>query len=148
MTSWCWAIRYRDGAEFGQRTERQAIVKRLSDIGLGMPDIVLNLLRLSSEVQNLRGLLGPALDLLATATKGTAGAIVRSAPPHWMFEAVQGTSRADIPLSLAADALEHGDVVVWGGPSRLFFHGVAPLADGEHALMGRQRINLTFRKVR
>jgi alkylated DNA repair protein (DNA oxidative demethylase) len=44
--------------------------------------------------------------------------------------------------------LEHGDVVVWGGPSRLFFHGVAPLADGEHAVMGRQRINLTFRKAR
>jgi len=44
--------------------------------------------------------------------------------------------------------LVHGDVVVWGGPSRLFFHGVAPLADGEHALMGRQRINLTFRKAR
>jgi DNA oxidative demethylase len=44
--------------------------------------------------------------------------------------------------------LEHGDVVVWGGPARLIFHGVAPLADGEHALMGRQRINLTFRKVR
>jgi alkylated DNA repair protein (DNA oxidative demethylase) len=44
--------------------------------------------------------------------------------------------------------LEHGDVVVWGGPSRLVFHGVAPLADGEHAVMGRQRINLTFRKAR
>jgi alkylated DNA repair protein (DNA oxidative demethylase) len=44
--------------------------------------------------------------------------------------------------------LEHGDVVIWGGPSRLFFHGVAPLADGEHALLGRQRINLTFRKAR
>ena len=43
--------------------------------------------------------------------------------------------------------LEHGDVVAWGGPSRLFFHGVAPLADGEHALLGRQRINLTFRKA-
>lgn len=43
--------------------------------------------------------------------------------------------------------LEHGDVVVWGGPSRLFFHGVAPLADGDHAMMGRQRINLTFRKA-
>jgi alkylated DNA repair protein (DNA oxidative demethylase) len=43
--------------------------------------------------------------------------------------------------------LEHGDVVVWGGPSRLVFHGVAPLADGEHALLGRQRINLTFRKA-
>ncbi|MDE2601360.1 MAG: DNA oxidative demethylase AlkB [Bradyrhizobium sp.] len=44
--------------------------------------------------------------------------------------------------------LEHGDIVVWGGPARLAFHGVAPLADGDHALMGRQRINLTFRKAR
>jgi DNA oxidative demethylase len=44
--------------------------------------------------------------------------------------------------------LEHGDIVVWGGPARLAFHGVAALADGEHALMGRQRINLTFRKAR
>jgi alkylated DNA repair protein (DNA oxidative demethylase) len=55
-----------------------------------------------------------------------------------------GLKRADRP---ARYRLEHGDVVVWGGPSRLFFHGVAPLADGEHAVMGRQRINLTFRKV-
>ncbi len=44
--------------------------------------------------------------------------------------------------------LTHGDVVVWGGPSRLFYHGVAPLPDGEHPLLGRQRINLTFRKTR
>jgi len=43
--------------------------------------------------------------------------------------------------------LEHGDIAVWGGPARLVFHGIAPLADGEHPLMGRQRINLTFRKV-
>jgi len=43
--------------------------------------------------------------------------------------------------------LQHGDVVVWGGPSRLVFHGVAPLADGEHALVGRRRINLTFRRA-
>lgn len=56
-----------------------------------------------------------------------------------------GLKRADKPRRYR---LEHGDVVVWGGPSRLFFHGVAPLADGEHALMGRQRINLTFRKAR
>jgi alkylated DNA repair protein (DNA oxidative demethylase) len=56
-----------------------------------------------------------------------------------------GLKRADKPVRYR---LEHGDVVVWGGPSRLFFHGVAPLADGEHALMGRQRINLTFRKAR
>ncbi len=43
--------------------------------------------------------------------------------------------------------LEGGDVVVWGGPSRLNFHGVDPLADGEDPLTGRCRINLTFRKA-
>jgi alkylated DNA repair protein (DNA oxidative demethylase) len=43
--------------------------------------------------------------------------------------------------------LVNGDVVVWGGPSRLAYHGVLPLADGEHALTGRRRVNLTFRQV-
>lgn len=43
--------------------------------------------------------------------------------------------------------LQHGDVVVWGGPARLAFHGVAPLKDGEHPLLGRTRINLTLRKA-
>jgi DNA oxidative demethylase len=56
-----------------------------------------------------------------------------------------GVRRSDKPRRFR---LEHGDVAVWGGPSRLFFHGVAPLADGEHPLVGRQRINLTFRKIR
>jgi alkylated DNA repair protein (DNA oxidative demethylase) len=56
-----------------------------------------------------------------------------------------GLKRSDKPRRFR---LEHGDLVVWGGPARLVFHGVAPLADGEHALMGRQRINLTFRKAR
>lgn len=56
-----------------------------------------------------------------------------------------GLQRADKPRRFR---LEHGDVVVWGGPTRLVFHGVAPLADGEHALVGRERINLTFRKAR
>jgi DNA oxidative demethylase len=56
-----------------------------------------------------------------------------------------GLKRSDKPQKFR---LTHGDVVVWGGPSRLFFHGVAPLADGEHAVLGRRRINLTFRKAR
>ncbi|MBK8175312.1 MAG: DNA oxidative demethylase AlkB [Rhodospirillales bacterium] len=43
--------------------------------------------------------------------------------------------------------LAHGDVVVWGGPARMAFHGVLPLADGEHPLVGRARINLTFRRA-
>ncbi|MBC7600309.1 MAG: DNA oxidative demethylase AlkB [Polaromonas sp.] len=44
--------------------------------------------------------------------------------------------------------LAHGDVVVWGGPLRLAFHGVAPLNDGTHPQLGAQRFNLTFRCVR
>ena len=45
-------------------------------------------------------------------------------------------------------ALAHGDVVVWGGPARLRYHGVRPLAENHHPLLGRQRFNLTFRKAR
>jgi alkylated DNA repair protein (DNA oxidative demethylase) len=44
-------------------------------------------------------------------------------------------------------ALAHGDVVVWGGPARLRYHGVMMVKDGEHPQLGRRRINLTFRKA-
>jgi DNA oxidative demethylase len=43
--------------------------------------------------------------------------------------------------------LESGDTVVWGGPARFVYHGVAPLKNGQHPLSGAARINLTFRKV-
>ncbi|CAN5391403.1 DNA oxidative demethylase AlkB [soil metagenome] len=43
--------------------------------------------------------------------------------------------------------VEHGDVVVWGGPSRFVFHGVSPVKGGVHPLLGNQRINITFRKA-
>ena len=43
--------------------------------------------------------------------------------------------------------LEHGDVVVWGGPARLRYHGVMTLKEDEHPLLGRMRVNLTFRKA-
>jgi DNA oxidative demethylase len=43
--------------------------------------------------------------------------------------------------------LQHGDVVVWGGPARLNHHGVLPLKDGHHPILGRQRVNLTFRRA-
>jgi alkylated DNA repair protein (DNA oxidative demethylase) len=43
--------------------------------------------------------------------------------------------------------LAHGDVVVWGGASRLRYHGVAPLKEGNHPLLGHFRVNLTFRKA-
>ncbi|WP_029920283.1 DNA oxidative demethylase AlkB [Nevskia soli] len=43
--------------------------------------------------------------------------------------------------------LGHGDVVVWGGPARLRFHGVMPLKAASHPGLGMRRVNLTFRKV-
>lgn len=60
-------------------------------------------------------------------------------PATFLFGGARRNDRsARIPL-------EHGDVVVWGGPSRLFFHGIATIQDGLHPLAGRCRINLTFR---
>jgi DNA oxidative demethylase len=41
----------------------------------------------------------------------------------------------------------HGDVIVWGGSARLRYHGVAPLKEGEHHVLGGCRYNLTFRKA-
>ncbi|HEX2013121.1 MAG TPA: DNA oxidative demethylase AlkB [Roseateles sp.] len=55
-----------------------------------------------------------------------------------------GLKRADPCLRLA---LRHGDMLVWGGPARLRYHGVAPLAAGRHERLGELRINLTFRKA-
>jgi DNA oxidative demethylase len=55
-----------------------------------------------------------------------------------------GLRRAD-PVSRYA--LRHGDVAVWGGPSRLRHHGIAPLKDGFHPKLKRARINLTLRRA-
>lgn len=55
-----------------------------------------------------------------------------------------GKRRADPVRRLR---VESGDVVVWGGPARFVYHGVAPLPAGDHPLTGSTRINLTFRKV-
>ena len=56
-----------------------------------------------------------------------------------------GRKRSDPQARLA---LFHGDVVVWGGAARLAYHGIAPLQDGLHDALGRQRLNLTVRKAR
>ena len=52
--------------------------------------------------------------------------------------------RTDTPRRIR---IAHGDVVVWGGPARLIYHGVAPVRQGVHALIGPFRINLTFRRA-
>ncbi|MDQ3261819.1 MAG: DNA oxidative demethylase AlkB [Pseudomonadota bacterium] len=55
-----------------------------------------------------------------------------------------GLNRSDRPRRIP---LTHGDVVVWGGPARLRYHGVIPLKEDDHPAFGRLRINLTFRKA-
>lgn len=55
-----------------------------------------------------------------------------------------GARRADPALRVR---VAHGDVVVFGGPARLRYHGVLALKDGQHPATGRQRFNLTFRKA-
>jgi alkylated DNA repair protein (DNA oxidative demethylase) len=55
-----------------------------------------------------------------------------------------GSQRQDKPMRVQ---LMHGDVVVWGGPARLRYHGVMALKEGYNALAGEHRINLTFRKA-
>ena len=55
-----------------------------------------------------------------------------------------GAARAD---KAARIELHSGDVVVWGGAARLNFHGVLALREGVHPVLGRRRINLTFRKA-
>jgi alkylated DNA repair protein (DNA oxidative demethylase) len=55
-----------------------------------------------------------------------------------------GKRRPDRPRRIM---LESGDVVVWGGPDRLVYHGIAPLAEGGDPQTGKCRINLTFRKA-
>ncbi|HEY4133697.1 MAG TPA: DNA oxidative demethylase AlkB [Alphaproteobacteria bacterium] len=62
-------------------------------------------------------------------------------PMTFLFGGLQRTDPMQrVPLA-------HGDVVVWGGPSRRAFHGVNPLKEGVHPLLGRRRINVTFRKA-
>lgn len=55
-----------------------------------------------------------------------------------------GPKRADPVRRIA---LRHSDIVVWGGPARLFHHGILALKEGVHPLLGPVRINLTFRKA-
>ncbi len=55
-----------------------------------------------------------------------------------------GPRRTDNPVRLP---LYSGDVLVWGGAARKFFHGVAPVKQGVHELTGAARLNLTFRQA-
>lgn len=62
-------------------------------------------------------------------------------PAIFLFGGLKRSERAvRVPLL-------HGDVVVWGGPSRLHYHGVLAIQDGWHPMTGACRVNLTFRRA-
>lgn len=62
-------------------------------------------------------------------------------PAMFLFGGLQrGDKTARVPLF-------HGDVVVWGGPDRLRYHGILPLKQAQHAMTGEYRFNITFRKA-
>lgn len=62
-------------------------------------------------------------------------------PAVFLFGGLERSDKA------ARVPLHHGDVVVWGGPARLRYHGILPLKTGEHSLTGAYRFNLTLRSA-
>lgn len=76
-----------------------------------MPDIVLNLLHLSSEVDDVASLLDRSIDDVLAACGGDAGAIVEATTPQWTIRAIRGIGPAQVPVDIAADVLEKGGLV-------------------------------------
>jgi alkylated DNA repair protein (DNA oxidative demethylase) len=62
-----------------------------------------------------------------------------------VFFVHDGTARTGRARSIA---LRGGDVVVFGGPARLAYHGVRDIKPGQDPLTGPFRYNITFRRAR
>jgi alkylated DNA repair protein (DNA oxidative demethylase) len=62
-------------------------------------------------------------------------------PATFLFGGVQRSGKTlRVPV-------RHGDVLVWGGPARLNYHGVLPVKTAQHPFAGEHRINLTLRRA-
>lgn len=57
---------------------------------------------------------------------------------------IGGTKRSDPTRAIT---VRHGDIVVFGGPARLIFHGIDRVFGAPHPILGELRLNLTFRRV-
>ena len=147
--------------EFGWITDRRGYRYDALDPDSGtpwpkMPKVFLDLADLAAFAAGYKGFVpdaclinryepGARLSLHQDRNEKDFGAPIVSAslglPAIFLFG---GDERSDRPRRVP---IRHGDVAVWGGPSRLAFHGIAPLKEGEHEGMGRQRINLTLRRA-
>lgn len=76
------------------------------------------------------------------------------ADPRWPIVSVSLGIPATFVVATARGApdlripLQHGDVLVFGGPARHCRHGVARVPAARHGLLGARRVNLTFRRAR
>ncbi len=80
-----------------------------------MPDIVPNLLHLSSEVSSTTDLWEPVLDLVVSGLNADVAAVALATPPSWSVKAVRGIAQSNVPVEIAAEAIERGDVVAVEG---------------------------------
>jgi alkylated DNA repair protein (DNA oxidative demethylase) len=121
-----------------------------------MPDAFLELARAASRTTGFKGfapdacllnryLPGARMSLHQDKDERDLGAPIVSVslgiPAVFQFG---GNERSDKPVRVP---LFHGDVVVWGGVDRLRYHGIMPIKEERHPLLGEQRINLTFRQA-
>ena len=92
---------------------------------------------------------------LATRAAAAAGyknyepdsCLINRYEPGTQLSLHQDRNERDLAQPIVSVSLGLPATFLWGGPTRLNFHGVAKLADGEHPLTGCTRINLTFRKA-
>jgi Nif-specific regulatory protein len=110
-----------------------------------MPDIVANLLLLSSEASDAEGFLERALDLTMGAARADAAAVVQATMPEWTIVAVRGVMRSAVPTDLAAEALERSQVVAahrWIAAPLDTTHGErSELAESQYVLLLRGNIS-------
>ncbi|MFO0788351.1 MAG: sigma-54-dependent Fis family transcriptional regulator [Pirellulales bacterium] len=105
-----------------------------------MPNIVPNLLRLSSDVRGVAEFWEPVLDLILGAVAVDGAAIAHAVPPDWSVEAVRRVTRSGVPLELAAEAIEQGRVVEdngWFATPLVGASRALPMAEPGYVLLVR-----------
>jgi alkylated DNA repair protein (DNA oxidative demethylase) len=121
-----------------------------------MPQVLLRLARAAAEQAGF-GAFAPDACLINRYTPGTRLSLHQDKnerdfnapivsvslgiPATFLFG---GHERSDKAVRIA---LRHGDVAVWGGADRLRYHGITPLKEASHPLLGSQRLNITLRKA-
>jgi DNA oxidative demethylase len=99
----------------------------------------------------------PAVFLTLASAAAARGGFINFTPdaclinryaPGTKLSLHQDRDERDFDAPIVSVSLGHGDVVVWGGTARRYFHGVATLKENHHPLTGDRRVNLTFRKAR